>query len=438
MNWRAPLLALALIWPATLLPARAGDVATVAAATPAAAAGVPGADSSPAVPAAAVPAAVGPAIATDARLAGDEERTRLVMDLSRPVPFGAFALADPYRVVVDIPDVVFTVPPSAGQQGRGLVSAFRFGLFAPGKARLVIDVTDPVKIDKVFVIDPIDGQPARLVVDLVKTDRVSFMKSVAAPVQRAQAAPVLPAPPVTNNDGRPVIVLDPGHGGIDAGAVNASAGIYEKDVVLSIATLLRKKLDATGRYRVVMTRDGDTFVPLGDRVKVARDQQARLFISLHADSLAARSGQVRGATVYTLSDRASDAEAQRLADAENRADMIAGLDLSDEPTDVAGILLDLAQRETKNFSALFARTLVGKIDDVARMHKSPLKSAGFKVLKAPDVPSVLFELGYLSSEKDVELMTSDAWKEKVTDAMVTAINAYFASQGGSSAPVAMP
>lgn len=370
-----------------------------------------------------------PAVATDARLVGDEERTRLVLDLSHRITLGAFTLADPYRVVVDLPDVIFTLPAEAGREGRGLVSAYRFGLFAPGKARLVIDVSAPVKIDKAFVLDPVDGQPARLVVDLVKTDRESFMKSVAAPVRRAEEPPGLRPGLATNGDNRPVIVLDPGHGGIDSGAVNTAAGISEKTVVLDIARALRDKLEATGRYRIVLTRDDDTFVPLGDRVRIAREQQAKLFISLHADSLSRRGNDdVRGATVYTLSDKASDAEAQRLADDENKADMIAGLDLSEEPNDVAGILLDLAQRETKNFSAQFARTLGGAVAGAARMHKSPLKSAGFKVLKAPDVPSVLFELGYLSSKRDLELMTSPEWRANVTDAMVAAIDAYFATQ----------
>jgi len=216
------------------------------------------------------------------------------------------------------------------------------------------------------------------------------------------------------------------------------AGINEKKVVLDIAMVLRDKLAATGRYRPVMTRETDTFVPLGERVRIARDNRARLFISLHADSLSARAGDARGATIYTLSDRASDAEAQRLADDENKADMIAGLDLSEEPDDVAGILLDLAQRETRNFSAQFARTLAGGVANAARMHKSPLKSAGFKVLKAPDVPSVLFELGYLSSTRDLELMTSDDWRSKVTDAMVAAIDAYFASRAPDGSPAVLP
>ncbi|SCW92455.1 N-acetylmuramoyl-L-alanine amidase [Ancylobacter rudongensis] len=380
-----------------------------------------------------------PVVASDARLAGDGERTRLVIDLSRAVPLGAFTLADPYRVVVDIPDVIFALPASAGQEGRGLVAAYRFGLFAPGKARIVLDVTDPVTVDKAFVLEPMDDQPARLVIDLVKTDRASFLQAVAAPL-RATEPPEMPqAEAAVLGDNRPVIVLDPGHGGIDPGAVNAKFGVTEKELVLTIARLLEQRLTEAGRYRVLLTRTKDTYVSLGQRVRFARDNGARLFISLHADSLGSRDGDVRGATIYTLSDRASDAESQRLADAENKADMIAGLDLSEEPADVAGILFDLAQRETRNFSALFARSLAGSVSGVARMHKSPLKSAGFKVLKAPDVPSVLFELGYLSSAKDLELMTSAAWQASVTEAMAVAVDAYFAAQGpAEGTPVALP
>lgn len=369
-----------------------------------------------------------PAVATDARLAGDGERTRLVVDLSRTVGLGAFTLADPYRVVIDVPDVVFSLPAASGQEGRGLVTAYRFGLFAPRKGRIVMDVADPVKIDKAFVLDPMDGQPARLVVDLVKVDRATFLKTVAAPVRSLPENAAERPAPAAPGDVRPVIAIDPGHGGIDPGAGNAAFGIVEKDLTLKIGLMLRDRLEKTGRYRPVMTRDDDTYVALGERVEIAREAKARLFISLHADSLSARDGDVRGATIYTLSDRASDSEAQRLADSENKSDMIAGLDLSEEPADVAGILFDLAQRETRNFSAAFARTLANHVESTARMHKSPLKSAGFRVLKAPDVPSVLFELGYLSSRKDLELMTSEDWQSKVTDAMTTAIEAYFTAQ----------
>ena len=173
---------------------------------------------------------------------------------------------------------------------------------------------------------------------------------------------------------------------------------------------LRDELERLGKYRVVMTRADDTFIPLADRVRMARIRQAQLFVSIHADAIKKSEGEAQGATVYTLSETASDAEAARLAEAENRADVIAGIDLAREPGDVANILIDLAQRETKAYSLHFAKTLVGEMKTVARMHKNPLKAAGFKVLTAPDVPSVLVELGYMSTKDDLKLLTSEAWQ----------------------------
>jgi N-acetylmuramoyl-L-alanine amidase len=184
-----------------------------------------------------------------------------------------------------------------------------------------------------------------------------------------------------------------------------------------------------------MTRTDDRFVPLGDRVRFARHEGAALFVSIHADALAARGeADVRGATVYTLSDTASDSEAARLAEDENKADAIAGVDLSSEPEEVAGILVDLAQRETKNFSHHFARTVVGELKTAAKLHRNPLKSAGFKVLKAPDVPSVLIELGYVSNKQDLKLMTSDAWRTRTSEAVAQAVNAFFSTRLAGSGP----
>ncbi len=201
-------------------------------------------------------------------------------------------------------------------------------------------------------------------------------------------------------------MLDPGHGGIDNGTTAAS-GEMEKSIVLEFALLLREKLEKTGKYRLAMTRTDDRFVPLAERVQMARAQGAELFLSIHADALPKHEGEARGAAVYTLSETASDAEAARLAEAENKADVIAGVDLSAEPNEVADILIDLAQRETKHFSAHFAKTLVGELKNSARLHKHPIKSAGFRVLKAPDVPSVLLELGYVTSRQDLKLLTSE-------------------------------
>jgi len=386
-------------------------------------------------------------VATDARVGGDDGMTRFVMDFSRKVDLRAFTLADPYRVVIDLPQVTFNLPPKAGESGRGLVKAFRFGLVMQGGSRIVLDVGKPVRIEKAFALDAQAGQPARVVVDLAATDRDSFMKTMAAekPAPRTGAtAAVVERPPELRHSGgdpRPIVVIDPGHGGIDNGTV-ASSGVMEKQIVLDFAVLLRDRLEQSGKYRVVMTRTDDTFVPLGDRVRMARIRQASLFISIHADALKKGEGEAQGATVYTLSETASDAEAARLAENENRADVIAGIDLSHESTDVADILIDLAQRETKAYSIRFAKSLVGGMRKVARMHKNPMKSAGFKVLKAPDVPSVLIELGYVSNEQDLKQLVSGSWQAKTAGAIAQSVDAYFgtkvagASAGSPAAPAA--
>jgi N-acetylmuramoyl-L-alanine amidase len=242
----------------------------------------------------------------------------------------------------------------------------------------------------------------------------------------------------SGGDPRPIVVIDPGHGGIDNGTV-ATSGAMEKQIVLDFALLLRDRLESSGKFRVVMTRTDDTFIPLGDRVRMARIRQASLFISIHADALKKGEGEAQGATVYTLSEKASDAEAARLAEDENRADVIAGIDLSHESTDVADILIDLAQRETKAYSVRFAKSVVGSMRKVARMHKNPMKSAGFKVLKAPDVPSVLIELGYVSDETDLKQLTSGNWQAKTASAIARSVDAFFATQvagGGTGAAAA--
>jgi N-acetylmuramoyl-L-alanine amidase len=347
------------------------------------------------------------------------------MDLDRKVDLAAFTLADPYRVVIDLPQVVFHLPDRAGEHGRGLVKAFRYGLIMQGGSRIVMDTKGPVKVDKAFVMAAVDGQPARLVVDLSATDRDSFLRNIALE-NRPARAPKQPAVAVKpDGDPRPLIVLDPGHGGIDTGT-HGLDGELEKDVVLAFAGELRDKLDKSGKYRVLMTRTDDSFIPLNERVRFARAHNASLFISIHADSLPKKEGQAEGATVYTLSEHASDAEAARLADDENRADVIAGVDLTSEPDDVANILVDLAQRETKTFSLQFAHSTVKEFRNIARLHKRPLKSAGFVVLKAPDVPSVLIELGYMSNRSDLNHLTSTDWRTKTATALAQAVDDFFA------------
>jgi N-acetylmuramoyl-L-alanine amidase len=379
-----------------------------------------------------VPAAVsGFPIASDARLAGDAKQTRFVLDLDKPIQHRAFVLADPYRVVVDISQVSFKLPAGVGTAGRGLVKAFRYGLVMPGGSRIVFDLTGPAKIANSYVLEAANGQPSRLVLELAEVDRTTFVQSLAPEARpelrpaiadaNAAAAPVAaPAAPKVA-DARPVVVIDPGHGGPDNGT--QSNGESEKNLVLSFALALRDSIEKSGKYRVVMTRTDDTFVPLDDRVRVARSQSAALFVSIHADALPRREGDAQGATIYTLSDKASDAEAERLAEAENKADAIGGVNLTEEPV-VADILIDLAQRETRTFSNRFARMLMGEMKGTVRMHKHPLKSAGFRVLKAPDVPSVLVELGYVSNKGDLEHLVSEAWRSRTVGSMAQAIDVF--------------
>jgi N-acetylmuramoyl-L-alanine amidase len=339
--------------------------------------------------------------------------------------------------VIDLPQVSFRFGPRVGEVGRGLIKAFRFGLVMQGGSRMVIDLSRPARVERAVVIDSANDQPAKLVVDLVATDRESFLRAMAlenrAPQPR-RSEPITEAKP--SGDPRPLVVIDPGHGGIDNGT-RAASGEMEKTIVLEFSLMLRDKIEKAGKYRVEMTRSDDSFVPLADRVQFARARQASLFISIHADALRRGEGDAQGATVYTLSERPSDAKAARLAEAENQADAIAGLDLSSEPKEVAGILIDLARRETKTFSQQFAKSLVGQLKRAARLNLSPIRSAGFVVLKAPDVPSVLVELGYVTNRQDLKSMTSEPWRAKATDAVMQAVGTFFSARpGGTQRPAA--
>jgi N-acetylmuramoyl-L-alanine amidase len=367
-------------------------------------------------------------VASDVRLGGDDTQTRLIVDLSQKVEIRAFTLANPYRVVLDMPQVTFQFPPKAGEVGRGLIKAFRFGLVMQGGSRMVIDLARPAQVDMAFVLGAANDQPARLVLHLTATDREAFMRNVALESRAPEGSkPQTPPETKVNGDSRPLVVIDPGHGGIDNGT-RAASGEMEKTIVLEFSSLLRDKIEKTGKYRVLMTRTDDTFVALGDRVQFARARQAALFISIHADALRRREGDAQGATVYTLSERASDARAARLAEAENQADVIAGLDLSAEEKDVAGILIDLARRETKTFSVQFAHAVVETLKNATRLHQHPLKSARFVVLKAPDVPSVLVELGYVSNRADLKSLISTEWRDRTAESIVRAIEAFFGTR----------
>ena len=365
------------------------------------------------------------------RLGDRGVETRFVVEMSgaQPVKYQVFTLSNPYRIVVDIHNANSTLPDVAGIKGQGFVASYRYGAFQDDTFRIVIDTNGPVKLSRDFILDPQSGFGRRVVIDMTSTDMASFMAALSVPAAQApvaqplpQSPPVAPPNPETRRAARRIIVIDAGHGGVDPGT-HGKSGVLEKDVVLAMAKELGKRLRDTGRYEVHLTRDRDFFIPLRERVAIARKYKADLFISIHADSIP--SPTIRGMSIYTLSETASDKEAEALARKENLSDAIAGIDFRGESPEVAGILIDLAQRETKNYSSRFAKSVVDHARDTTSLLDPAHRFAGFVVLKAPDVPSVLIELGFLTNRSDEKNITSSKWRTKVASSFVSAIDRYF-------------
>lgn len=368
---------------------------------------------------------------SDIRLGVSDARTRVVLDLGQKVDFDIFLLDKPRRVVVDLPSLDW---PNKAPKTDGLVKNIRFGQFSDNKSRLVIDLTQPASVAKSFLLDKSSGLPHRLVLDLVPSGASAFLAQVekdrAAKRKTAQQKappPVFTPKPKSQKRGKPVIVLDAGHGGVDPGAHGSKA--REKDVTLKFTRELAKQLRATGRYKVYLTRNRDIYIPLRQRVNIARKHNADLFLSIHADAIKRKS--VRGLSIYTLSETASDKEAASLARKENQSDIIAGIDFADQPAEVANILIDLAQRETKNLSVKFANLVVEKARGKTKLLDRTHRFAGFRVLKAPDVPSVLIELGFLTNRSDEKQLLNSKWRRGVAGAFVNSIDAFF--KGGQTA-----
>ena len=361
-------------------------------------------------------------VAVAARLMQDASGAKLVFDVSQPVPAHAYALSFPDRIVVDLPEVAFNLDPSVGRISGAseLVSAFRFGLLSSGKSRIVIDLVRPVCPGEVSSKPIVEGSPAsRLLIELNPCEPSAFAAVERPPPTVAASGDKL------RPDSPPVIVLDPGHGGADSGAVGFG-GVMEKTLVFDFCLELKRRLEAERRYKVIMTRNSDEFVDLDDRVSLARAANATLFISIHADTLA-EAAEVNGSTVYTAADRASDAEAARIAARENSASRAPGKEkLGEADPAVAGMLFDLQRRETRAYSHIFSRGLVQSLRGAARLNHNPERSAGFVVLRAPEFPSVLVELGYLSNAQDVQSLSSPDWRQKTAAAMAKAIDAFFA------------
>jgi N-acetylmuramoyl-L-alanine amidase len=379
------------------------------------------------------------ALARSAELEQAADRARLVFTLSKAVDATAFLLSSPDRVIVDLPQIDFAIPqPPAPRSSRrrpdrrdsvGLVASYRFGRLGPGRSRVILNLSSPARVLRVGCETSDGGTEARLVIELAKTDPASFRAAVQAARAgmtgiRSDAAPH-GDPGQAEPSGKPIVVIDPGHGGIDSGAI--VNGSVEKELVLGFAKAVATKLETDGRVTVVLTREDDTFVALSERVERARVSGAGLLVSIHADTLADAT-DVAGATVYTVSERASDAAAARLAEKENNADAAAGLDAAGEASEVSSILNDLTRRETRALSHVFARTILNYWKVAGRLNKNPQRSAGFMVLKAPDVPSVLLELGYLTNQKDDRALSSAEWREATASRVAEAIAAYFAER----------
>lgn len=363
------------------------------------------------------------------RVGAHPDKTRLVIDLSSSADFRTFILDNPHRLVVDLPSFEWRV---TGAVQSDLIAGARTGRLQAGIDRLVFDLKSPVTVMSAFLLPRNDGLPDRLVIDVVRAsaaqalaakDKIHGTLDTAASSVAASGVPA----PVRKPSGavvKPLIVLDPGHGGQDPGAVSRNR-TYEKNITLAVARELKKQLEASGKYRVQLTRDKDVFIKLADRVRIAQRAKADLFISIHADSI--DKSDVSGASVYTLSDTASDAQTARLAARENKADAIGGVDLSHEDKDVANILINLAMRDTMNQSKFFANTLVSHMGNGGiRMLQNPHRYAGFAVLKAPEIPSVLVEVGFMSNRSEAAALSSESYRRTVAASLKSGIDAYFA------------
>lgn len=376
----------------------------------------------------AVPALAGGASVTDVRIGLNPDpgrlprnTTRVVLDLSEATPYSVFLLGNPYRLVVDLPEVEWSVNGASSLERKGAVEKLRYGLFRPGNSRVVVDLAQPVKI---ATHAPLTG-PDRLVFDLVPVAKRAFrageiMSAMGWRPPRGDTRSPPTAKPGAGS--KRVVVIDAGHGGVDPGAVRGK--VYEKHITLAVAREVQRRLEASGRYHVVMTRNRDVFLELRQRVDIARANEADVFISLHADTHPKVA--TRGASVYTLSETASDKEAAALAAKENRVDVIAGVDLTGHSPAVANFLIELRQRQTMNESAVFANMLIGQfgrseVNVLSETHRF----AGFAVLKSPDVPSVLVELGYLSNAHDRRMLQSKAFRRNTAVAILSAIDEYF-------------
>ncbi|MFD0857940.1 N-acetylmuramoyl-L-alanine amidase [Roseovarius aquimarinus] len=352
--------------------------------------------------------------------------------LSQGVPFRIFSLDGPPRIVVDFREVDWAGTLGPELIETDLVTSARVGGFRPGWSRMVLELAEPFALARAGLVGGADGTGAVLRLLLERTDAASFAAGAGVPHQPGwdlpEPADVGDLSP-TRGDGALVVVLDPGHGGIDPGA--GQGDILEKDVMLAFGRELKEALLRRGDTQVVMTREDDSFVSLERRVAIAQGAGADLFLSLHADSLG--EGVARGATIYKLGEEASDAASAALAERHDRADLLAGLDLSGTDDVVADVLMDLARMETQPRSDLLARALlIGLEEEGLSTNSKPIRTASFSVLKSPDIPSLLLELGFLSNGRDLSNLTDPEWRARMAQAVADGIGAWMIADAANA------
>lgn len=345
------------------------------------------------------------------------EGVTVVLSLTQAVPYRIQIMDAPRRVAVDFREVAFEADVT-GLDRSDRVTGLRAGTIRDGWSRLILDLADPMQVDDAgMVTDPVDGD-AVITVSLAPTGAAEFSERAAIDARRL---PKWSAPAQGDGDTslRRMVVIDPGHGGVDPGAQRE--GIDEADLMLKFARELREQLVRTGRYDVILTREADDFVSLPMRVSIARAAGADAFLSLHADALA--EGRATGTTIYTLSDDASDKASEKLAERQDRTDIVAGVDLTAQDDQIATVLMDLARRETDPRTDRLADALVvGLQSAIGKLHKRPRLEAGFSVLKAPDIPSVLIELGFMSSQSDLDRLQDAEWRSKAALGIIDALD----------------
>jgi len=367
----------------------------------------------------------------DVRVSATPERARLVIDLAGKTEFALVSLSQPDRLAIDVRAATFSVPePSGKPAGEGMIAEYLVEQAAPDRVRTTLTLSAPAQVQQAYMLDPFEGQPARLVVDVIPATAEEFAANIAKDLAASGTAAPPPASPTPAGGSelplatRPLVVIDPGHGGIDSGAETA-AGIREKDVVLAFALRLQELLVASGRFDVALTREDDTFLRLEERVALARTNKADLFISVHADTF--QQADIRGASVYTRDENATDILDKILADNENKTDVIAGFAMPQMAPEVVDILLDLMRREMRHQSFMAAQAIVHQLQPSVELRRFPVRQADFFVLQAPDVPSVLLELGFLSNAADMANLLEGEWQDRTADALARGISSYFDS-----------